>query len=81
MSEKIPMDWLALKKLGKEFLDALPTSDMDSADAGFKCFTIEFLSATLTEPEELQANILIKILSHKLLEHEVKLTARAMFDL
>ncbi len=66
------LDLNGLKRLGKEFLDALPNATLEEADAGFKCFSLAYLNADFANDLELnQAAILLQILSKKLIEKEV----------
>lgn len=69
-------DLNGLKRLGKEFLDALPTANLEEADAGFKCFSLAYINGDFNEREQLQAEILLKIMSRKLMEREVELALR-----
>lgn len=70
---KTSTDWKSLKQLGKELLDALPTANPNEAEAGFKCFALAFISANFsTSNEELQAHILMNIMSKKKIEHEIQ---------
>lgn len=59
------------KRLGKEFLDALPTSTEEEAEAGFKCFTIAYLHGDFNETEQYQASIVVQIIGKKLLQKEM----------
>jgi hypothetical protein len=67
----IPTDFAGLKRLGKDFLDLLPTATLEEADNGWKCFGIAFLECDLKPHEEVQARALFSILSRKRLEHEL----------
>ena len=69
----IQVDFNGLKQLGKDFLDLLPTSNLEEADNGWKCFGIAFLECDLKPHEEVQARALFSILSRKMLEHEFRL--------
>ena len=66
-------DFDGLKRLGKEFLDALPTATIEEADAGLKCFQLAYLNGDFTENEQLQAAMLLKIISKKFIIREVEL--------
>ena len=66
-------DFDGLKRLGKEFLAALPTANIDEADAGLKCFQLAYLNGKFTEAEQYQAAILLQIISMKFLRREEEL--------
>jgi len=69
------VDLNGLKRLGKEFLDALPTATIEEADNGFKCFTLAYLNGKFDERELLQAEILLQIMSRKFIQREIELGA------
>jgi hypothetical protein len=64
----IKTDWAGLQRMGKEFLDALPTATEEEADAGFKCFALAYLGMEGDEREVFLALQLLKIISRKMLE-------------
>jgi len=66
-------DFDGIKRLAKEFLDALPTANIDEADAGLRCFQLAYLSGKFTEAEQYQAAILLQIISMKFLRREEEL--------
>jgi hypothetical protein len=70
----IQVDFLGLKKLGKEFIDALPTADIDAVDAGFKCFSLAYLGCEYANSgEQLQARYLIQIIGRAMVKREIEL--------
>jgi hypothetical protein len=67
----LEVDFDGLKRLGKEFLDALPAANVIEANEGFKCFSLAFFRGEFKNPsEELQARILLQIISKKLLKRK-----------
>lgn len=66
-------DFDGLKRLGKEFLDALPTSNIDEADNGLKCFQLAYLNGNFSDVEQHQAELLLHIVSKQFIIHEAKL--------
>lgn len=69
-------DFNGLKRLAKEFLDALPTANIEEADAGFKCFSLAWLHGDFSTLEKLQADILLQIISKKYMLREIELDER-----
>ena len=69
------VDLDGLKRLGKEFLDALPTATIEEADNGFKCFSLAYLNGNFTDLEQHQAAILLQIISRKFVQREIELGA------
>lgn len=66
--------WEQFKRMGKEFIDALPTLDLAGLDNGRKILGIAYLALTgLTPGEEVQAPILLRILMRESLKFEFKL--------
>jgi hypothetical protein len=61
-----------LKILAKQYLDALPEATPNEAIAGFKCFCVEYFEGDFYGADLLQAEILVKILAQKHIEHEMK---------
>jgi hypothetical protein len=60
----IHVDFDGLKRLGKEFLDALPGANVEEAEAGWKCFSLAWLNCRFARAgEEIQALALLKIVS------------------
>lgn len=75
------LTWPQLQKLGKEFLDILPTATVEEARAALSCFQSGYLDCryNLDDPREVLAQdvaapALLRILSRKYLEHEFELT-------
>jgi len=66
-------DFDGIKRLAKEFLDALPTANIEEADNGLKCFQLAYLNGEFTEAEQYQAAILLQIISKKFLHREAEL--------
>lgn len=70
----IYVDFDGLKKLGKQFLDALPTANAEEAEAGWKCFVLAWLNCEYSRPgEEIQGEALLRIMSRYKLEHDWKM--------
>lgn len=67
----IETDLAGLKRISKEFLDALPGSTVEEADAGWKCFSLAFLGCHFrSKAEEVQGEMLFNILGRKMHELE-----------
>jgi len=66
-------DFDGLKRLAKEFLDALPTATIEEAVAGLNCFQLAYLNGEFTESEQDQSEILLQIISKKFLHREAEL--------
>lgn len=65
------IDYDNLKKLGKEFLDALPTATPNEVENGFKLFSIAYLNSKIeNENDAYRASILMEMVGKKKLEHE-----------
>lgn len=65
--------YLDLKRLAKEFHDALPTATPEEADAGFKCFSIAWMNrADMPGYEEVGAVMILKIVSREMIEYQVR---------
>ncbi len=43
MEPSIKADFNGLKKIAKEFIDALPNASFEEADAGWKCFVLAYI--------------------------------------
>lgn len=57
-----PTSFPALKRLAKDFLDALPTATPDERDAGWKCFSLAYLQFDGSEIDRHQAAILLTLI-------------------
>lgn len=69
----LQVDFDGLKRLGKDFLDALPTANIEEADAGFKCFSLAYLNGNFDKRDQHQAAILMQIISRKYVMREIEL--------
>lgn len=74
--------WASFQRLGKDFLDALPTATADEAAAGWKCVGLAYLACTYDEKDPLQVNAqqvqapaLMRILARKYMERQFELEA------
>ena len=66
-------DFDGIKRLAKEFLDALPTANIEEADNGLKCFQLAYLSGKFSEADQYQAAILLQIITMKFIAREAEL--------
>jgi hypothetical protein len=73
----LAVDFLGLKRMSKEFLDALPTLDLEALDNGFKAFKLGYLKLEGSRNDRHQAAILFTLISGKFLEREAQLLAAA----
>lgn len=69
--------WEEFKRMGKEFLDLLPCSTEDQAEAGYKALGLAYIGLDGTDMEVHQAAMLLRILGRKKIEHDVQTTALA----
>lgn len=60
----IETDYAGLKRLAKQFIDALPGATEEEAEAGWHCFALAYLGVRLNGPvEEAQAAALYSALA------------------
>lgn len=76
MSNLLASDLPGLKRMAKDFLDALPTATLEEADAGLKCFHLGYLNLEANDLERYQATILFQLISRKYTEREAELLAQ-----
>ena len=69
----ITCNFQEFKQMCKEFLDLLPTSDIEQADNGFKALGIAYFGMTGNDLEVNQAATLLQIIGKKKIEHEIGL--------
>lgn len=77
MSNPLATDFAGLKRMAKEFLDALPTATPEEADAGLKCFNLAYLNLEANDLDRHQAAILFHLIGRRFLEREQALMALA----
>lgn len=73
MSNPLATDWPGLKRMAKDFLDALPTATLEQADNGLKCFNLGYLNLEANDLDRYQASLLFQLIGRKFLEREGQL--------
>lgn len=76
MSLTITCTWSDFKQMGKEFLDLLPSSNEEQAEAGYKAIGLAYIGMDGTDMELHQAAMLLRILGRKKMEHDVHLAMK-----
>ena len=76
--------WPTFQRLGKDFLDVLPTAGLEEAEAGWKCLGLAYLACAYDESDprqvnarDVQAPVLLKLLGAKFIERQVELEGAA----
>lgn len=74
MTFSVETDLAGLKKMGKEFLDSIDSCQTpEELENGFKCFTLAYFGCKCeNEREQLQSEVLLKILMKKYEEAVIK---------
>jgi hypothetical protein len=73
MSLTIQCKWDEFKRMGKEFLDLLPSANLDEVENGYKALGLAYIGMGGSKSELFQSEILFKILTKKKIEHELGL--------
>lgn len=75
MTNALACSFDSLKKMSKEFFDALPSLTIEELDNAFKCLSLGYLNLDASENEQHQAQYLLQIAGRHFIAREAELTA------